>query len=487
MKIRNISLAMCVGVTLCGCGGTTDNSMSKQETDENKSTEEVILEPTIPTFQTNDKFVFGNWGTPPHANTGYLEYANNPDYCNETEWKKMKDCGYNLAVPGAFASVSEIERDLEMADLVGMSVLVRDVSSGGLESLINLAGTRLYDYKETRELLLEREEAIKANIDVFAKHKSFLGINVFDEPNMDYYQPISACQDWFYKNYPNHKFYVNLLPVYATPKQLFGSRSSSGLSYTDYVASFAKDVNPYCLSYDHYPILSDYDGTPYIKEDFLYNLNEFAVQAKKAKVPAYIYIQTMGFYSNLPLSSYEEFAWQVYTSLAFGMRGILTFQYWTQLQAEYHNNVRQGIVERDGTINPIYYEVQKVFNNVKAMEDVYLSYNWDGIVTFEAGRIVNDMFSLVTGQLEKLHDVSLIKSDQDILIGQFVNPDGYAYMVTNATMPFDPVSANVSLTFDDYHYCYIVKNGTRELVKLDNHVLNLTVNSGEGTFVIPLK
>ena len=32
-----------------------------------------------------------------------------------------------------------------------------------------------------------------------------------------------------------------------------------------------------------------------------------------------------------------------------------------------------------------------------------------------------------------------------------------------------------------------VKKGTRELVKLDNHVLEMNVGAGEGFFVVPLK
>ena len=473
-------IALVLGITASVLGCTSNNNNAHSE----------AKEPEIPNFEASDRFLIGNWGVPPHANTGYLEYENNPDYCNITEWTKMKDCGFNVAVPTNGNSKEEILRDLDMAKQVDMQILVRDRTSSGIESLINLAFTKGYNYKQTREELDKKANDIKSHIDEFVKYESFMGINAYDEPSMDYYEIISACQDWFLINYPEYKFYVNLLPVYATPKQLYGARANEALTYADYVAQFSKIVNPYCLSYDHYPILADYDGTAYIKEDFLYNLNEVATQAKKAKVPAYIYVQTMGFFNNLPLSSYEDFAWQVYSSLAFGMKGILCFQYWTQLQAKYHNNVRQGIVERDGTINPIYYEVQKVFNNIKYMEDVYMSYTWDGIKTYEGGRIVNDMFTMVNNQLDSLSNIGKVETDQDIIIGQFLKnktQDSYAYMVMNASSPFVKEKANVKLKFEGYDYCYIVKNGTRELVKLDNQILSLQINSSEGTFVIPLK
>ena len=255
------------------------------------------------------------------------------------------------------------------------------------------------------------------------------------------------------------------------------------------MSEFVKTVNPESLSYDHYPILQDWDESAYIKEDFLYNLNVFANQAKKKKVPVYIYLQTMGFFSNLPITKYEEFAWQCYTSLSFGVRGIMCFQYWTQLQAQQYNNVRGGIVERDGTITPLYYEVQKVFDEIEAMQDVYLHYRWDGVKTYEGGRVINDMFTLVSDQLEKLEEIESVECDEDVVVGQFTDEEGsYAYMVTNASVPFDPKTANVKLTFDkEYDYAMVVKKGTRSLVELDNHVLSMAIGSGEGYFVVPVK
>ncbi|MBE5742908.1 MAG: hypothetical protein E7360_06320 [Clostridiales bacterium] len=480
ISIALASISLCVSMAGCTTGGTTDGGGVNNNP------------PEMPTYSTTETFRIGNWGVPPHANSGYMEYANNPDYCTEEHWTNLKNCGFNLAIPTAGVnsySVEAIKRDLEMAEKVGMDVLVRDNTSAGFESIINFAKDKGYNYDQTKQVLEERSESLKANIDQYVEYDSFIGINAYDEPSMDYYEPIAACQDWFLKNYPEYEFYTNLLPVYATPSQLYGKKNGTGLSYVDYVNEYVKEVNPAMLSYDHYPILQDWDQSAYVKEDFLYNLNVFAQQAKKKNTPVYIYLQTMGFFSNLPITTYEEFAWQCYTSLAFGVRGIMTFQYWTQLQAEYHNNVRGGIVDRDGTITPLYYEVQKVFNEITAMQDVYLHYRWDGVKTYEGGRVINDMFGLVTDQLENLNDVTEVETDQDIIIGQFTDEDGeYAYMVTNAVSPFAKQEVNVKLTFNKkYDYVMLVKKGTRELIELDGNVLEMTVGNGEGYFVVPLK
>lgn len=456
--------------TVCGCA---DKAISAE----------------MPVYETEETFLIGNWGVPPHANTGYMEYANNPDYCNVEEWTKMKECGFNFAIPTLGASVEEICRDLEMADEVGIKLYVRDQTNVGFETLIKYAQSMGYDYDETYAMLEEKAEEIKKNLDIYKEYESFSGVNVFDEPSMDYMDAIAACQDWFLKYYPNYEFYFVLLPAYARPIQLYGAADGQGYTYQDYVEQFAKIVNPSALSYDHYPILRDYDGGAYVKEDFLYNLNVFAQQAKKRNVPVYIYLQTMGFLENLPITTYEEFAWQCYTSLSFGVKGILCFQYWTQLQDEKYNNVRDGIVDRDGTITPLYYEVQKVFNEIKAMEDVYLHYQWDGVKTYESGRSVNEMFAQVYDQLDALNAITKVENDQDIIIGQFTDADeNYAYMVTNATEPFEPEIANVSLTFDkDCNVVMVIKKGERSMVELKDHVLNMEIGSGEGYFVVPVK
>ena len=61
-------------------------------------------------------------------------------------------------------------------------------------------------------------------------------------------------------------------------------------------------------------------------------------------------------------------------------------------------------------------------------------------------------------------------------------------MVTNASVPFEPKNANVKLMFGkEYDYAMVVKKGTRSLVELKDHVLSMTLGSGEGYFVVPVK
>ncbi|MDE5896858.1 MAG: hypothetical protein K2H43_03480, partial [Clostridia bacterium] len=331
-------------------------------------------------------------------------------------------------------------------------------------------------------------EELKARYDEFKQYTSFAGVIAYDEPDTTLYPAIAAGQDWFLKNYPEYEYYVNLLPNYATPKQLFGADENKGYSYADHVRMFVEEVNPQLISYDHYALVRDGFGVKYLLDDFYYNLYLFAEQAKAKDIPFYIYLQTMGFFENVPLETYADFAWQAYTSMAFGVKGIQCFCYWTLLEPEELNNVREGIVDREGNKLASYDIVQNVFNEIKSFEDVYMSFDWDGFKLYEGGLVENDMFTYIRGnQLAELKGVTDVATDQDIIVGQFFDRDGYpAFMVSNATSPFDLQETNVTITFDSsVNYAIVCSGGEKKTVKLDGHKLTLELASGEGSFVVP--
>ena len=252
---------------------------------------------------------------------------------------------------------------------------------------------------------------------------------------------------------------------------------------------FVEEVNPMLVSYDHYALLRDAFDAKYLLDDFLYNLWLFAEQAKEKDIPFYIYLQTMGFYDNVPIENYAEFAWQCYTSMAFGVTGIQCFCYWTLLEEESLNNVRDGIVDRDGTILPAYSIVQEVFREIKSFEQVYMSFDWDGFRLYEGSLVENSMFGYIRkNQLEKLKGVREVTVDQDVVIGQFLDAEGYpGFMVSNASSPFDLNGATVTMTFDgDVTAAQVYQKGEMKTVKLTDHKLTLELESGGGCFVLPL-
>lgn len=434
---------------------------------------------------SEEEFRMAAWSLPPNAGTGYGVLADNPDYATVENWQTMADCGFNYALPTSDNTDAHIFNTLEKAEAVGMKVLVRDYNNFGIQQTIALGGS----YAEARANFEEKGAQIKERYDKFAEYESFAGVIAYDEPNSTLFEAIAAGQDWFLKNYPGYEYYVNLLPNYATPRQLFGDDSSKGYTYADHVRMYVEQVNPQLISYDHYALMRDQFEQKYLLDDFLYNLYLFAVQAKEKDIPFYIFLQTMGFYDNVPLETYADFAWQAYTSMAFGVTGIQCFCYWTLLEEESLNNVRGACVDRDGTKLPTYDIVQEVFDEIKAFEKVFLSFKWDTFKLYEGGLVENSMYFYIRdNQAEKLLGVQDVETDQDVLIGQFLDEDGYpGFMVTNQTSPFDLETANVTMKFDsDVTAALVYAKGEEKLVELTDHSLTLQLGSGEGYFVIPL-
>ena len=175
--------------------------------------------------------------------------------------------------------------------------------------------------------------------------------------------------------------------------------------------------------------------------------------------------------------------------MAFGVTGIQCFCYWTLLEEEELNNVRDGMVDRDGTKLPAYDIVKSVFDEIKSFEEVFLSFKWDTFKLYEASLVSNSMFGYIrNNQAEKLLGVQDVETDQDLVVGQFLDKDGFpGFMVVNQSSPFDLEEASVTMTFDsDVTAALVYAKGEEKLVRLDDHKLTLDLGSGEGNFVIPL-
>ena len=100
-------------------------------------------------------------------------------------------------------------------------------------------------------------------------------------------------------------------------------RSSATPTYQAYVRQYLETVRPKLLSFDHYALVGQGERPSYFE-----NLEVIRREALRAEVPfASIVLAT-------PHDPYRDpteadLRWQVYTSLAYGARGILYFTYWT--------------------------------------------------------------------------------------------------------------------------------------------------------------
>lgn len=196
----------------------------------------------------------------------------------------------------------------------------------------------------------EKERAICDRFDEYAKYPAFSGILASDEPPASKFTAIRTVQDWFCGRYPGKEFIVNLLPTYANAEQLSGDEGIENFDYEkDYVNAFIDIVDPQILSYDHYALIYDKKNDENVmRADYLRNLEIFAECSRRTGKPFYNFMLTIGHLFYRTVRAYEDIAWQVYTSLAYGCTGMQTFTYWTLLSNGEAENITSALVLRDG-------------------------------------------------------------------------------------------------------------------------------------------
>lgn len=395
----------------------------------------------------------------------------------------MKDCGFNYYLPTNDASEAETNITLEESAKTGIKVLINDFVPGGLYSIVAHSENKTYD--EVSASIKKVESELITRYKKYAKYTSFAGIQIRDEPAASFYDAIAAAADWWYENFPDYEFYANLLPSYASYVQLFGASSGDGYTFNDYVESFIQKTNPAYISYDNYPYIRSGFGAS-IRPNYLPDLETFAINSKKFKVPFYCYQLISQHWTYTGPDTYREYAWQVYTALAYGCQGFQTFKYWDWLVPnENADNCQPGLTDQEGNIQPIYYAVQQVNKELTKMQDLFLSFSWEG--TMPLGGSGSGAFSSLVSPLESIYGVKKVEAEGDALIGQFRDKNSNrAYFVANYISPYLNKTNKITMDFINAEKVLICKKGRKIVEPLSNHQLTLEVGSGEGFFVIPI-
>ena len=152
------------------------------------------------------------------------------------------------------------------------------------------------------------------------------GFQISDEPNVSQFNSVAKLVAD--AKAVGQMAFVNLLPNYATPKQLGAD------TYEDYLLAYMKTVKPNMLSVDHYPAFDDPTRQPSNRTKKGYILNLLALRevslSVKPNIPFWNFFNAMPFNQ---VSQYDvseaELRWQAYTSLAIGSKGVMYFCYWT--------------------------------------------------------------------------------------------------------------------------------------------------------------
>ena len=169
--------------------------------------------------------------------------------------------------------------------------------------------------------------------DEFGSHPALAGLLLYDEPHRSLFGILRHAKEQVEQKVGGGDLpYVNVWPSHASPKNALGAES-----YADYLEKYMNEsryksaVAPPALSFDHYPLLAKEKTTP----DFFYNHAVIRNFARRFGVPSWGFVQSMGFDGrNVGLGvrrtpDRAEIFWQINVALAYGVKGIQYFTYWT--------------------------------------------------------------------------------------------------------------------------------------------------------------
>ncbi len=326
-----------------------------------------------------DEFPIGFWSGPPVEATSL-----------ET-WQTVADCNFTFTGPRGGYSVEDNLRMLDFCAQAGVKAMVTD----------GRIGWQMIADPHWRETVGEV-------IADYADHPALFGFYLQDEPNYANFEPLGMVREEFETRDPEHLAYINLFPTYANVRQL------GTPTYADHVERFLDIVKPHVLSYDHYCLLRD-GG---IRPDYFENLRIIRDAGLRHGVPPWQIILSLAHLAYRDPTE-AEMRWQVYTSLAYGMKGIMYFTYWTPTSLAEQD--RFGIVDAEGRPQRLYPIVRQLNAEMRALGPVLLNLTSTGV--YHTGEVPRGAMRLGTDAIVQAPE------EVPLVIGLFEDAEAAQHMM----------------------------------------------------------
>ncbi|MBX3178937.1 MAG: beta-galactosidase [Candidatus Hydrogenedentes bacterium] len=244
------------------------------------------------------------------------------------------------------------------------------------------------------------------------------GYALRDEPHARDFPELRERADAVRAARPGKLPYINLFPNYADAEQL-GTET-----YEEHVRLFIETVRPEVLSMDNYPLFHPGRDT---RERYRENLEIFREQSQAAGIPFWNFFNTMPYGPHTDPTE-GQLRWQIYTSLAYGARGVLYFCYYTPAGGEFPKG--GAIIQRDGRRTRHYYEAQRINAELKRLGPVLMQLRSTADVRVDesAGDVPSEKLAgqPITDLTRDTEDPPL-----DLLVGAFAHDDGRRAVLLN--------------------------------------------------------
>lgn len=267
----------------------------------------------------------------------------------------------------------------------------------------------------------EIRERIRALVEEAGASEAILGYYLVDEPSVLDFPALAHAVRAVEAFAPGKLAYINLFPDYAT----LGAPDMSQLgvdSYTEYLERYVAEVRPHFISYDNYCVLhSDDLRIPQRAASYYRNLLEVRRVADKHGLPFWNIVSSNQIRPFTPVPSPANLAFQAYTTLAAGARGLSWFTYY-QLGYDY------APIDAHNHRTETWRYLQAVNHQMRTLGPLMNRMHSTGV--FFTTPPPAEGLPVLPGRL-----VETIAADTPMMVGEFVHQDGSDYvMVVNLSL-----------------------------------------------------
>lgn len=254
-------------------------------------------------------------------------------------FERMRDCGLNIA-----GMVNPAQ--LEICRAASMRAIVAD--------------PRTFDYDWHKIDAAKAARNVRDLIAEVNENPAVFGYYIRDEPDASLFPGLAKVAALVKRYAPGKWPYINLFPNYASRQQL-GSPT-----YAAHLDQFARVCKPPIMSYDNYFFMRLKEHQTY----YWQNLELMRAASLRYRVPFWnIVLSVAHFHYREPTAA--DIRLQVFSSLAYGARGL---SYFTYLAPDV-GNYRLAPVDQFGAETATWQHLQHVNRQVQALAPVFLKLN----------------------------------------------------------------------------------------------------------------
>ncbi len=324
----------------------------------------------------------------------------------ETSLPGVAECGYTLA---GFV----LPENLWRCDKLGLKTFVA----------INGANwTAMSD--------AEIDELIRTTVEKSKDHECVIGYYLIDEPGAKSFPALAKAVAAVKKYDPGRIAYINLFPRYATTDTVENPNSQlQTRSFTEYLERYVQEVKPQFISYDNYMVEYSDDMQDLGKAAVYYaDLLEIRGIAIKYKLPFWNIVSCNRIQGMTPPPSPARFAFQAYTTLAAGGRGIGWFIYYARESAGFSYSP----IDNAGRRTVSWQYQQAINKHIDTLGPIMNRLASTGVY-FTAPTPTPDLPALPGKLVSKVESTASprgnIEKTPAFMVGEFVDRDGNDYVM----------------------------------------------------------